>query len=317
MKKLSLVPAKTSINFMASKAIAFTLSVILILASIYTLSTKGLNFGIDFTGGSVIEIQTPKPVDIASIRAKLSTAGLGEVAIQTIGDENELMIRVEKQAGGSEAQNQAVATVKELLNQTIAQEIDYRKVDFVGPQVGAELIESGVMALLFAFAAILLYIWVRFEWQFGVGAVVALLHDAFLTIGLFSFLELEFNLTSVAAILTIIGYSINDSVVIFDRIRENLRKYKKQPLHDILNISINDTLTRTVLTAGTTIVALIALVTFGGNVIQGFSIAVLFGVVIGTYSSIYIAAPVLDYMKLHNAFGRQEDTPEQNASTKA
>jgi preprotein translocase SecF subunit len=299
---------------MSTKWVAFGLSLILILAASLSLMTKGLNLGIDFTGGTVIEIQTENPVNIAPVRAALSNAGLGEVGIQTIGLENELMIRVGKQDGGKEAQDQAVDTIKAVLNKNIVQTIDYRKVDFVGPQVGEELIESGVLALLFSFAAILLYIWIRFEWQFGVGAVAALLHDSFLTLGLFSFLELEFNLTSVAAILTIIGYSINDSVVIFDRIRENLRKYKKKPLPEILNTSINDTLTRTILTAGTTIVALIALVMFGGNVIQGFSIAVLFGVIVGTYSSIYIAAPILDYMKLHNVFGRKADVPADGSA---
>lgn len=298
MKPFRLIPANTSINFLGKKWIAFVLSIGLILATAAILLLQGLNFGIDFTGGIVIEIRTSEPVDLATIRTVLANASLGEVALQKFGTENDIMIRLGQQSGDTNARMQAVAEVKTLLSNNLPTEIDYRKVDFVGPQVGRELIQAGALSLGLAFAAIMLYIWFRFEWQFGIGAIAALLHDVVLTLGLFSFLKLEFNLTSIAAILTIIGYSINDSVVIYDRIRENLRKYKKKPLEEVLNQSINDTLSRTILTAGTTIAALGALVILGGHVIYGFSLAVLFGVIIGTYSSIYIAAPLLIFMQL-------------------
>jgi len=295
MKLLRLVPQKTTINFLNMKLLAFVLSALLILGTVFELTSKGLNFGTDFTGGIVIELRTEEAVELSVLRRMLSDADFGEVSLQTIGNANDIMIRLQGSEGD---RTETINKVKTILEAKITSPIDYRKVDYVGPQVGRELITAGALALGLSFAALMVYIWVRCEWQFGVGAVIALLHDALLTLGLFSLLGLEFNLTSIAAILTIIGYSINDSVVIFDRIRENLRKYKKMSLEELLNISINDTLSRTILTAGTTMAALIALVWLGGEVIKGFSITVLFGVAIGTYSSIYIAAPSLIYMNL-------------------
>ncbi len=298
MKKLSIVPAQTNINFIKQKFLAFGLSILLIILSGFFLSSKGLNFGIDFTGGIVVELRTENEIELGNLRKSLNVLDLGEISLQTIGSNNDLMIRVQKQEGGNDEQMAAVNVIKENLAKNFDEKIDYRKVDFVGPQVGHELIQSGALALILSFVAIMIYIWIRFEWQFGLGAIAALIHDSIITLGLFSFLQLEFNLTSIAAILTIIGYSINDSVVIFDRIRESLRKYKKKSIEEVLNRSINDTLSRTIITAGTTIAALVALVWLGGAVVKGFSIAVLFGVIIGTYSSIYIAAPILIFMDI-------------------
>lgn len=300
---LKLVPHNTSVQFIQKRWFAFILSLILIIASIGILFERGLNLGIDFTGGIVMEMRFEGASDIAQLRQLLTGTVPYEISLQHFGSDNDIMLRIGQDPNNNGKQMQAVQHIKDILNQAYPGQVDYRKVDFVGPQVGSELIQSGAIALFSAFAAILLYIWFRFEWQFGVGAIVALIHDVILTLGFFSLLGLEFNLTSIAAILTIIGYSINDSVVIYDRVRENLRKYKKMLLEDLLNNSINNTLSRTLLTAGTTIVALLALVLFGGHVIESFSKAVLFGVIIGTYSSIYVAAPVLIYL------GLRPDTP--------
>lgn len=293
------IPDDTKLDFLGKRWGAFVLSTILILASIALISIKGLNFGIDFTGGIVIEIRTENTVNIGELRPKIEQAINGDVALQSFGENNDILIRIQDTSNTENAkQSEMVASVKQIITDNIAGEIDFRKVDFVGPQISSELISSGAISLSLAIGAILFYIWMRFEIQFGIGAVVALIHDVILTLGFMSLISLEFNLPSIAAILTIIGYSINDSVVIFDRIRENLRKYKTKLLDDILNLSINDTLSRTILTGGTTVAALLALVLFGGSVIHGFSLSVLFGVIIGTYSSIYVAAPVLIYMGL-------------------
>jgi len=297
MVLINVSPGNTKIDFIGKKSVAFVLSIILIVGSFGLLLTKGLNFGIDFTGGIVIEIRSEQEIQISTLRPVLANAGLGEIALQNIGSENDIMIRVQGD-GGDKAET--VAKIKTILEKNLSDKLDYRKVDYVGPQIGEELIETGLIALFLAFLAIMIYIWMRFEWQFSISAILALIHDVIVTLGLYSFMGLEFNLTSIAAILIIIGYSINDSVVIFDRIRENLRKFKKTALPEILNNSINDNLTRTILTSGTTIASLIALVTLGGDVIHGFSIAVLFGIVVGTYSSMYIASPLLVYMNLRN-----------------
>lgn len=294
----ALVPTNTKIAFLSYRKMAFALSLALILGTCVLLATKGLNFGIDFTGGTVVEIRTAEPVSLSSLRSLVDGVSKQEITLQQFGSENDVMIRIAGSNDDNETRVQTVNAIKQRLSEGLSVTVDYRKVDFVGPQVGQELIHDGALALVLAFLAIMAYIWIRFEWQFGLGAVIALLHDTFLTIGLFSLLGLEFNLTSIAAILTIIGYSINDSVVIYDRIRDNLRKYKKKSIQDVIDASLNETLARTILTAGTTIVALIALVALGGEVIRGFSISVLFGVVVGTYSSIYIAAPSLIFMKL-------------------
>ena len=294
MRLVSLIPTGTKIDFMRWRRIAGMASVTLAVLSVVLFLGVGLNYGIDFRGGILIEIRTEGPADIGQLRAELSNLNLGEVELQEFGEPTDVLIRIERQEGEEREQLRAVEVVKEALGPGV----DYRRVEFVGPKVGAELIEAGITAVLLALAAMLIYIWFRFEWQFGVGAVIALMHDVILTIGVFSILGLEFNLSTVAAVLTIAGYSINDTVVIYDRVRENLRKYKTLPLDDLLNLSVNDTLSRTILTSVTTLLALLCLFFFGGQVIKGFSFAMIWGVIVGTYSSIWVAVPLLVYMKL-------------------
>jgi len=295
MKPLNLIPADTNIQFMSKRVIFFVISAFLVLASIGVVASKGLNFGIDFKGGILIEIRTAgEKADIASMRSKFKNSDLGEVALQEFGRPTDVLIRVQRQDGGEKAQQAAVAKVKEILGDKVS----YRRTESVGPKVSQELFWDGVYAVLAAIFAILLYIWFRFEWQFGLGAIVALSHDVLSTIGLFALLQLEFNLSTVAAVLTIAGYSINDTVVVFDRVRENLRKYKKLPLDELFNNSINETLSRTVMTSVTTLLALLALYILGGEIIKDFSLAMIWGVIIGTYSSICLAVPLLLYLSI-------------------
>ena len=294
MRLIGLIPTGTKIDFMRWRRIAGMASAALVTLSVVLFLGVGLNYGIDFRGGILVEIRTEGPADIGQLRSELSNLNLGEVELQEFGEPTDVLIRIERQAGAEREQLKAVEVVKEALGPGV----DYRRVEFVGPKVGAELIEAGITAVLLALAAMLVYIWFRFEWQFGVGAVIALMHDVILTIGVFSVLGLEFNLSTVAAVLTIAGYSINDTVVIYDRVRENLRKYKTLPLEDLLNLSVNDTLSRTILTSVTTLLALLCLFFFGGQVIKGFSFAMIWGVIVGTYSSIWVAVPLLVYMKL-------------------
>jgi len=292
MRALRLVPAGTNIPFVSARRLFFALSAAMVVASIALFAIRGLNYGIDFQGGILIEVRTPQPADLGALRADLGGLGLGEVGLQEFGDPNTVLVRLQKQPGGDAAQQAAVTVVKEALGT----DLEYRRTEFVGPKVSEELFRDGVMAVSAAILAILVYIWFRFEWQFGLGAVIALVHDVVTTIGLFALLGLEFNLSTVAAILTIAGYSINDTVVVYDRVRENLRRYKTKPLPDLLNLSINDTLSRTVMTSVTTLLALLALYTLGGEVIRGFIFAMIWGVVIGTYSSICLAVPLLLYL---------------------
>ena len=294
MKLINLIPVNTKINFLSLRKIAIMTSIVLCVASFGLLVTKGLNFGIDFRGGIMLEIRTAQTADLSSIRSNLGSLGLGEIELQRFGKDTDVLIRIESQPGGASGQKLAVDKVKKILGPAV----DYRRTEFVGPKVSGELIEAGVTAVVLALFAMLMYIWFRFEWQFGVGAVAALGHDVFLTIGVFSLLGLEFNLSTIAAILTIAGYSINDTVVVYDRVRENLRKYKVRPLEDVLNMSLNDTLSRTLLTSITTLIALLILYFFGGEVIKDFSFAMIWGVLVGTYSSIYVATPLLAHMNL-------------------
>jgi preprotein translocase subunit SecF len=255
-----------------------------------------LNFGIDFMGGINIEIKTQKAIEVSEMRQNLTHLNSGEVVIQNIGD-NEISIKV--LANQDQEADSIVQEVKTSLNKHFPDSgIEYRKVDFVGPQVGRQLIFSGAQSIIFAFLAIMVYVWVRFEWQFGLGVVLSLLHDAILCLGFMSVSQLDFNLSSVAAILTVIGYSVNDSVVIYDRIRENIRKYKQNSIPEIINISINETLSRTTLTVFTTLIANLALIVYGGPAIRSFSVLVFFGIVAGTYSSIFVSAPILSLLKL-------------------
>lgn len=312
MKGLKLIPNDININFLGLRLGAFILSFAVIVASIGLTSTQGLNFGIDFTGGTLIEIKTEVNPDLSELRTSLNELGLGAISIQEFGAPNDLLIRLPQQEGGPELQQQAIQTVRDSLDAKFEGNVDYRRTEFVGPQVGDELKKQGLYAVLFSLFGILAYIWFRFEWQFGIAAIVALAHDVIITIGLFALTQLEFNLSTVAAILMIAGYSINDTVVIFDRIREKLRKYKKKPLEELFNLAVNKTLARTIMTSVTTLLALLALYIFGGEVIRGFVIALIFGVGIGTYSSVFIASPVLLYMNVKRS-GINEDPKPQTA----
>ena len=286
---LQLVRPGTKFGFIGKRKLFLAVSMLLVAIAIVSYFSRGLNFGIDFQGGIMIEVRTEGPADISAMRRTLSGIGLGEVSLQEFGEPREVLIRVQKQVGDEKAQLRAIEEIKAALGP----EVEYRRTEFVGPKVGGELRRDGAIAVILAMAAMLIYIWFRFEWQFSVAAVVALAHDVILTIGLFSVLQMEFNLSTLAAILTIAGYSINDTVVVFDRVRENLRKYKKLPLTELFDQSINETLSRTIMTSVTTLLALLALFFFGGQVIRDFSFAMIWGVVIGTYSSVCLAVPML------------------------
>lgn len=302
MRSFRLIPDDTRIHFMRYEHWAYAFSAALIVVALLLVPLKGLNFGIDFRGGILMEVRMPgAAADLGAMRATLGGLGLGEVALQEFGEPSDVLIRIERQEGGEEAQQAAVAAVRAALDQNFGGDISYRRVEFVGPKVSGELFWAGTQAVLYSLIAILAYIWFRFEWQYGVGALVALAHDAITTVGLFALFGLEFNLSSVAALLTIVGYSLNDTVVIYDRVRENLRKYKAMPLPELLDRSINETLARTVMTSGTTLLALLALAIFGGPVIRGFTIAMIWGVLIGTYSSVYVASPMLVHFHLRRA----------------
>tara|TARA_B100000676_G_scaffold312473_1_gene386854 strand:+ start:2158 stop:3021 length:864 start_codon:yes stop_codon:yes gene_type:complete len=285
----------------------------LVLLSFALFFGRGLNLGIDFLGGILLEVKTDGPADIADLRIKINDLNLGDTSLQEFGAKDTVLIRVQRQKGGDDAQKLAVDKIKEGLGSSV---IEYRRTEFVGPTVGAELKEAAIWAVLAAVGAILLYIWFRFEWQFGVGAVIALTHDVITTIGLFALLQLEFNVSTVAAVLTIAGYSINDTVVVYDRVRENLRRYKRLSLIELFNRSINETLARTVMTSVTTLLALLALFFFGGEVIRGFSIALIWGVFVGTYSSIALAVPLLVFLNIdRGALSEAEEVEKAESGT--
>jgi preprotein translocase SecF subunit len=282
------IPADTKIGFVRLRTISWVISALLTVVPLLLVWKVGLNFGIDFQGGTLMEIQTKESVaNLADIRAKVHGLNLGEVQVQEFGAPNDVLIRIAAQPTEREQQD-SITKVKQVLGD----QIEYRRVEVVGPTVSSELIAGGTVAVVIAMIAILIYIWFRFEWQFAVAAVASLVHDVTGTIGLYSALQLEFNLSSIAALLTIIGYSLNDKVVIFDRVRENLRKYRKMPLTELLDLSINETLSRTVLTHVTTFLAMMPFVLVGGEAIHGFALAMCWGIVIGAYSSIYVAAPL-------------------------
>ncbi|MEQ8397142.1 protein translocase subunit SecF [Thalassobaculum sp.] len=291
LKPIRFVPRNPKLPIIKSRLAALVFSALLILGSLAAVATVGLNFGIDFKGGILMEVRTPGVADISAMRSTLNSLNLGDVSLQEFGDEREVLIRIQRQDGDESAQIKATNAVRTALGDGV----EYRRTEFVGPTVGQELIEAGVLAVGLALLSILLYVWFRFEWQFGVGALVALAHDIISTMGLFAIIQHEFNLATVAAVLTIAGYSINDTVVIYDRVRENLRKYKKMPLAELFELSVNETLSRTTLTSGTTLLALFAIYLFGGAVLADFALAMIWGIVIGTYSSILIAVPLLLY----------------------
>ncbi len=295
MKLLRLFPDDTKFGFMRFRRVAFPFSAALSVATILLFFTVSMNFGIDFTGGTLIEMQAKSgQVAIADVRRTAEGLGLGEPEVQEFGDKGEVSMRFALQPGGEQGQR----VVTEKVRAAFSDKFEFRRIEVVGPRVSGELVQSGTIGVVLAILAVLIYLWFRFEWQFAAGAVIATLHDLILTIGFFCLTRIEFNMTSIAAILTIVGYSLNDTVVVFDRIRELMRKYKKMPISELLDLAINQTLARTFLVSFTAALALLALVIFGGNVISSFSWAMLFGVVVGTYSSIFIAAPVLIYLGL-------------------
>ncbi|HEX6110980.1 MAG TPA: protein translocase subunit SecF [Geminicoccaceae bacterium] len=299
MRAFRLIPEQTRIPFVRYQYWAYALSAALVLLTFVLLATKGLNLGIDFRGGLLIEAAMPGPAaDLAGMRSALGSLELGEVALQEFGGPANVLIRVELPAGGEQVQRAAVESVKTALAERFGDDVGYRRIEMVGPKVSADLLWNGAQALVFSILAILAYVWFRFEWQFAIGAVVALIHDALTTIGLFSLLGLEFSLTSIAALLTIVGYSINDTVVIYDRVRENLRRYKAMPLAELIDRSINETLSRTVMTTLTTLLALVALVTVGGPIIRDFTVAMIWGILIGTYSTVYVASPMILHLRI-------------------
>ena len=295
---LRLISDNTSIKFIKLKLVTFSISTILSIASILAVCFIGLNLGIDFKGGILLEVRTSSNISISSIRNEISDLNIGEISIQEFGKDSDYLIRIERQEGSDSAQQIAVEAIKASLDKAFAKDIEYRRLEYVGPTVSKDLVSDGVMAIIFAIIAMLAYIWFRFELPFALGAIVALMHDIVLTMGLFAILGLEFNLATVAAILLIIGYSMNDTVVVYDRIRENLRKFKKMNLNDLLDKSINETLSRTINTTVTTILALGALYLFGGQIIADFAFAMLWGIVVGTYSSIFIASTILVYVNV-------------------
>ena len=265
-------------------------STLLVAISIILLSFKGLNFGIDFKGGTLIELRTQdNQTNVATLRGVFSKMNLGDVNIKKFGQDSDYLIKIEKK----DTSSNIIELIKEDLTNSIGENFTFRRVENVGPKVSSELLKSGITAILLSLAAMLFYIWIRFEWQFSLGAIIALFHDVLITLGLFSLLNLEINLSIVAAVLTIVGYSMNDTVVIFDRVRENLRKYSDIKIFDLTNKSINETLSRTLITSITTLLALVSIYLFGGEILKGFSLAMIFGVIFGTYSSIYIANPIL------------------------
>ena len=305
MRLLRIVPDDTKFDFMRFRRISFPVSALLSILAIFLYFFHGLNFGIDFVGGTLMEVQSKSgPADLAKMREAVSGLGLGEVQLQQFGAPTDVLLRVAQQPGGEGAQQAAVAKIRTALGDSV----DYRRVEVVGPRVSAELLAYGTLGLLAAILSILVYLWFRFEWQFALGAMVANVHDIVLTIGFMSVTQIDFDLTSIAALLTILGYSLNDTVVIYDRIRENLRRYKRLSMPDLLNSSVNSTLSRSIITHVTVTLALLALLLFGGHAIHSFTATMMFGVVlVGTYTSVFIAAPILIYLGVGTGRDQHKD----------
>jgi preprotein translocase subunit SecF len=292
------------INFNKFYKLFNIISLILVIASILLLFFKGLNFGVDFKGGTLIELRTnDKQVNITTLRDSFNNMNLGDVNIKKFGNDDDYLIKIEKK----DTTNNLIETIKKDLSLSIGDTFNFRRVENVGPKVSSELLKSGIVAIALSLAAMLFYIWIRFEWQFSLGAILALFHDVIITLGLFSLFNLEINLSIVAAVLTIVGYSMNDTVVIFDRVRENLRKFSDIKINELTNTSINETLSRTIITSVTTLLALVSIYLFGGEILKGFSLAMIMGVVFGTYSSIYIANPILVKLKVSQKTILKED----------
>lgn len=298
MRLFSWITKDTNINFMGARKLTYVLSIAMVVLSCICISVKGFNYGIDFSGGILMEIKSEQKIDLDKVRAQLSDVAIDEVNLQTIGDSgDEIMIRAQAKTLNEKEQMAVVNRIKSLLGD----EYEYRKVELVGPQVGDELKQAGIVASIIAILAISIYIWIRFEWQFALGAMIGLIHDIITTVGLLSLFGMDFSLTTVAAILTLAGYSVNDTVVTYDRIRENLRKYKKMPQFDLLNKSVNDIFSRTILTGLTTMLAAMALFIFGGDTLHSFSFTIVWGILVGTYSSIYVSAVILNLFDLRKS----------------
>lgn len=293
MRGLYRFTGATKIDFVGRRIAAFGFTALIFIATIVSLFTQGLNLGIDFRGGTLVEIRAAEPIDIGSLRAQMASLNLGEVQVTLLDDPRTALIRVQRQETETGTQTVAATAIQNLLADTV----EYRRVDIVGPTISGETLRTGLIASGLAILLIAIYVWFRFEWQFGVSALFATGHDVITTIGLFSIFQIEFNVAAVAAILTLAGYSINDTVIVFDRVRENLRKHKKMPLDQLLNLSTNETLSRTIITSGTTLTAVLALLIFGAESTYNFCIAMAWGILIGTFSSIYVASALLLYMK--------------------
>jgi preprotein translocase subunit SecF len=292
------------INFNKFYKIFNFISLSLVIISVLLLFFKGLNFGVDFKGGTLIELRAnDKSINVTSLRQSFSNMKLGDFNVKKFGNENDFLIKIEKK----DTSANAIEIIKKDLTSSIGGSFNFRRVENVGPKVSAELLKSGVIAIALSLAAMLFYIWIRFEWQFSLGAILALFHDVIITLGLFSLFNLEINLSIVAAVLTIVGYSMNDTVVIYDRVRENLRKFSDIKIFELTNISINETLSRTIITSGTTLLALVSIYLFGGEILKGFSLAMIMGVIFGTYSSIYIANPILVKLRVSQKTILKED----------
>ncbi|MEX0810342.1 MAG: protein translocase subunit SecF [Dongiaceae bacterium] len=299
-RPLRIFPEEPKIDFMKYHRFFAAISLVLVVGSILLIGVKGLNFGIDFSGGILMEVRAPQAANLAQMRDDIEELGLGEIQLQEFGQPQDVLIRMQRQEGSEAEQAAAVEAVKDALGD----QYEYRRTEFVGPKVGDELIVDAIWALLLAIGGIMIYIWFRYEWQFAINAIFALIHDCVTTVGLFALLGLDFNLATVAAVLTIAGYSVNDTVVIYDRIRTEMRRYKKMSMPDLLNLSLNRTLSRTVNTSGLTLLSVLALLIFGGDVLRNFSIALTWGMLIGVYSTIYVATPLLLYMNLRGVAAR-------------
>lgn len=297
-------------DFVRQRYVAFLITAIMIFGSLGLVALKGLNLGIDFTGGIMMEVKTPEVPDLVKMRTDLNALGLGDISIQEFGSPQSFLIRVPQQKGGADAQKNAIETIKTDLNGAFPDKVvEYQRSEYVGPQVGDELKKTGIIAFILTVAGIMAYIWYRFEWQYGVSAILSLMHDTLAVVGLFSLLWMHFDLGTLAAVLLVAGYSTNDTVIVFDRVRENRRKFKRMAMRDVINLSVNQTLTRTINTSLTTLLSLVALWLFGGEVIRDFANAMIFGIVIGTYSSIYVASSALLYLP----FGNDENRDDHNA----
>jgi len=293
------------INFNKFYKLFNLISLSLVVASVLLLFFKGLNFGVDFKGGTLIELRSnDKNINVTSLRQSFSQMNLGDFNVKKFGNENDFLIKIEKK----DTSANAIEVIKKDLTSSLGGSFNFRRVENVGPKVSSELLKSGIIAIALSLAAMLFYIWIRFEWQFSLGAILALFHDVIITLGLFSLFSLEINLSIVAAVLTIVGYSMNDTVVIYDRVRENLKKFSDIKIYELTNISINETLSRTIITSATTLLALVSIYLFGGEILKGFSLAMIMGVVFGTYSSIYIANPILVKLRVSQKTILKEDT---------